>query len=259
MLGTFILWFCWFGFNAGNAINYNDTSELRPTVMAVSVVNTTLSASTAGVTALLTDLFLTERKTGEAIFNISYAMNGVISGLVAITGGCAVFCPWVSVIIGGVAGLNYLFTSKLLVRWCIDDAVDAIPVHLSNGVWGVLATGLFASREGIERLLNNTDPRHIGWFYSLGEGSNDATFLACQMLGLLVIIVWVLSMMLPFFLGLSYFGMLRSDALEEMVGLDVSYSSGTTSLFRTTDGISKGTIGTDNFTTAEKENDHDFA
>jgi len=224
MLGTFVLWFGWFGFNAGSAIDVN--AELRPKIMALAVVNTTLSAATGGVTALVTNLIITERRTGDAVFNILYAMNGCISGLVAVTGCGAVIDPWASVVIGVVAGWIYLFSSNLLVRWCIDDAVDAIPVHLSNGIWGILATSLFASRDGVGGLLNDADPQHIGLLYSLGEGSSDATLLGCNVFGLVFIIGWVSSLMLPFFLGLSYFGMLRSDPLQEMVGLDVSYGSG---------------------------------
>jgi len=222
MLGTFILWFGWFGFNAGSAINV--LTELRPWLMATSTVNTTLSAAAAGVTTLVTNLIITERRTGESIYNMTYTMNGCISGLVAITGGSAVVEPWAAILIGVVAGWLYLFSSNLLVRWCIDDAVDSIPIHLCNGIWGTLATSLFASIEGLKRLLNITDPLHVGWFYSWGRGSIDATLLGIHVLGLIIIIVWVVVLMTPFFLGLSYFGLLRSEALEEMVGLDVTYS-----------------------------------
>ena len=223
MLGTFILWFGWFGFNAGCAIGYDISFEIRPTVMAVSIINTTLSAATAGITALFTNLIHTERQTGDAVFDITCAMNGCLSGLVAVTGGCAVIQPWASISIGFVAGLLYLYTSKLLIRWCIDDAVDAIPVHLSNGIWGILATGLFTSRDGLARLLNKADPPHIGWFYSWGEGSADARLLGCEVFGVMLIIVWVSCMMGPFFFALKYFGIFRSDPLEELIGLDISY------------------------------------
>jgi len=222
MLGTFILWFGWFGFNAGSAINV--LTELRPWLMANATVNTTLSAAAAGVTTLVTNLIITERRTGEPIYNMTYTMNGCISGLVAITGGAAVVKPWAAIIIGVVAGWLYLFSSNLLVRWCIDDAVDSIPIHLSNGIWGTIATSLFASSDGLKRLLNIPDPLHVGWFYSWGRGSGDATLLGIHVLGLIIIIVWVVVLMMPFFFGLSYFGLLRSDALEEMVGLDVTYS-----------------------------------
>lgn len=72
-----------------------------------------------------------EHFTGEVTFNLQYAMNGCLSGLVAITAGCSVVESWAALVIGLVAGANYLAFSKLLVKRRIDDAVDAIPVHVS--------------------------------------------------------------------------------------------------------------------------------
>jgi hypothetical protein len=69
--------------------------------------------------------------TGEVSFNLQYTMNGCLSGLVAITPACSVVDTWASFVIGSVAGALYLGGSKLLVKWRIDDAVDAIPVHVS--------------------------------------------------------------------------------------------------------------------------------
>jgi len=224
MLGTFILWFGWFGFNAGSVMNAGDSR-----IMSVALINTTLSAATAGITALFTDLILNERITGESIYNIKYGMNGCISGLVAITGGCGVIEPWAAIVVGLVAGWLYLFSSKLLVRLRIDDAVDSIPIHLSNGIWGAISTALFASSNGMQRLFNGTVPPHIGLFYSFGQGSSDATLLACHAIGILVIMAWVTSLMGTFFFFLNYFGLLRCDAMEEVAGLDFSYSSNPTS------------------------------
>jgi ammonium transporter, Amt family len=128
MLGTFILWFGWYGFNPGSALSLN--MDGTDAVAALAAVNTTLSAGMAGMSAMFINLIVLERTTGEAYFDLTYLMNGALSGLVAVTGGCAVFEPWVSAIIGFIAGLVYLVGSKLLVRLRIDDAVDAVPVHL---------------------------------------------------------------------------------------------------------------------------------
>lgn len=220
MLGTFILWFGWYGFNAGSALDV--ASDLKPLIVATAVVNTTLSAASAGITALFLNLFIVERQTGEAQYNLLYAMNGCLSGLVAVTGSCAFIEPWAAVVVGFVAGLIYLGTSNLLIRYCIDDAVDAIPVHFANGVWGVISVGLFASHRGLSNYLG-VDVEHVGWFYSWGRSSGDATLLACQVVGLLFITGWVSVIMTPFFFALNYLGMLRADSLEEIVGLDVSY------------------------------------
>jgi len=220
MLGTFILWFGWYGFNAGSAIELD--SPLQPMVIARAVVNTTLSGATAGVVGLLVNLFHSVRQTGDPIYKLSAAMNGCLTGLTAITGSCGVIEPWTAIVIGGVAGLLYLYSSSLLDRLCIDDAVDAIPVHLVGGTWGVIATGLFSSPKALTELFGY-EPDHIGWFYSWGRGSGDFSLLGCQLIGLLFIYGWILGIMTPFFFTLNYMGMFRSDSLEEVVGLDVSY------------------------------------
>ena len=80
---------------------------------------------------LFLSTIVAERWTGEVSFNLQYTMNGCLSGLVAITPGCSVVDTWASIVIGLVAGALYLGCSKLLVRRMIDDAVDAIPVHVS--------------------------------------------------------------------------------------------------------------------------------
>jgi len=107
-----------------------------------------------------------------------------------------------------------------MLRWKIDDAVDAIPVHLSGGAWGVVSTGLFASSGRVMDAFGHS--KHIGWFYSF-ERSADATLLACQVILMLFIVGWVGITMTPFFLILNYLGYFRSDPLEEVVGLDMSY------------------------------------
>lgn len=102
----------------------------------------------------------------------------------------------------------------------MDDAVDAIPVHLPGGVWGVIAVGLFASSGRVKDAFGHD--KHIGWFYSYGR-SADATLLACQVIEILFIIGWVSIIMTPFFVILNYAGYFRSDPMDEVVGLDVSY------------------------------------
>ena len=240
MLGTFILWFGWYGFNAGSAVN---THDLNPLIVEAVIVNTTLSAATSGVTALVTNLFITERRTGEAIYNLTYAMNGCLSGLVAITAGCAIVEPWAAIVIGAVAAWLYLLTSNVILRFCIDDAVDAIPVHFSAGVWGVFSVGFFATERGMKDLIGiYDDPPHIGWVYEWARGSGDGTLLACQVIGLLFIIGWVAGLMIPFFLLLKCFGQLRVDSAEEQVGLDIAFSQHAETTTTGSVGLSEGAL-----------------
>lgn len=221
MLGSLLLWFGWYGFNAGSAIKLEQ--DVNPVVIARAVVNTTLAGATAGIVALLCNFIISERKTGEPVYKLSAAMNGCLCGLTSITGCCGIIEPWASIAIGSVAGVVYLGTSFLLDKMCIDDAVDAIPVHFAGGAWGVLATGLFASPRGLNQLYGSSHSVHVGWFYSWGRGSGDFALMACQIIGFWCIILWVVTIMTPFFFVLNYMGMLRSDSLEEIVGLDVSY------------------------------------
>ncbi len=221
MLGTFLLWFGWYGFNAGGSISID--ADLALPVISSAVVNSTLAGAAGSITALFTNLIIQERLTGEPTYRLSSAMNGSLTGLAAITGSCGFVRPWAAVTIGAVAGLLYHFTSSFLEYKCIDDAVDAIPVHLSGGIWGVIATGLFASPVGLAQWYGVDHVDHVGWFYSWGRGSGDAKLLLCQLIGLLFIIGWTIGVMLPFFMLLNYVGVLRADSLEELVGLDVSY------------------------------------
>jgi len=201
MLGTLILWFGWYGFNAGSAVISKPT--LQPLLITRSVVNTTLAGSASGLTALLSNLIYNERRTGEPLYKLSAAMNGCLAGLASITGSCGVIEPWAATVIGVVAGQLYLLSSHLLGKWCIDDAVDAIPVHFTSGVWGVIATGLFASPSGLSQYYGRSDNLHVGWFYSWGRGSGDASLLACQIIGVLFIIGWVSVIMTPFFCSIE--------------------------------------------------------
>ncbi len=213
VLGTFILWFGWYGFNPGSTLAVIGAGS----VLSLCAVTTTLSAAAGSVSALVTDTLLGYLSEGEAEYDLTMAMNGCLGGLVGITAGCSVVEPWAALLIGLVAGVVYVFSSKLLVKLKIDDAVDAIPVHFFNGIWGCIATGLFAA------------PRHLaaagygdvpGLFY--GEGK----LLACEIYGVLFIIGWVSLVMIPFFLGLKMLGIFRVDPLEEQVGLDISHHKG---------------------------------
>lgn len=133
--------------------------------------------------------------------------------------------PWAAVIIGACAGLLYLGGSHVLIKLRLDDAVDAIPVHMVNGIWGLIAVGLLASPSRL-KLTFGEEVAHVGWFYSWSRGSGDARLLACQIVGILWILGWVLGVMMPFFIWLDWKGWFRSDPLEEIVGLDTSYHGG---------------------------------
>lgn len=212
-----------YGFNPGSALLLTASSNTGQ-VAGLAATNTSLSAAAGAISALFTNLYLEERRTGEYSFELTQAMNGSLAGLVGVTAACGTIEHWAAVVIGFVAGWCYLFGSKLLIKLRIDDAVDAIPVHMFAGGWGLLAVGLFSSPRHTLEAFGNDD--HVGWFYSISRGSFDAILLLNQVMAFFFIIGWTFGIMTPFFVWLNYMGWFRADSLEEMVGLDISYKMG---------------------------------
>lgn len=214
VLGTFILWFGWYGFNPGSTLAIVGYGNIT----ALCAVTTTLAAATGCVSAMFTDTIIGLIKDGESEYDLTMAMNGALGGLVGITANCSVVEPWAAVLIGAVAGLVYVFASKLLVMLKIDDAVDAIPVHFFNGMWGCIATGIFASPRLVLQAYNVDSG---GFLYGKG-----GALLSCEIFGVLFIIAWTFGLMFPFFSVLRAVGWFRVDPVEEQVGLDISHHKG---------------------------------
>ena len=166
--------------------------------------------------ALVANYIHDERTTGEGSFSLTYAMNATLAGLVSITGACGVVEPWAAVVIGFIAGLLYLCASKHLVRLRIDDVVDAVPVHMTNGIWGSIAVGLFASSNRLN--LAYGEVNDVGVLMG-GNG----TLLGCQLVGILFVVGWVGGIMFPFFCILNYLGWFRASSADEVEGLDSRY------------------------------------
>jgi Amt family ammonium transporter len=216
VLGTFILWFGWYGFNPGSTLSISPDGYGQ--IAALCAVTTTLSAASGAVSALFIDTIIGILTQGEAEYDLTMAMNGCLGGLVGITANCSVVSPWAAVLIGLGSGFVYVFSSKLLVKLKIDDAVDAIPVHFFNGIWGCIATGLFADPAKTE--LAYGSGKNAGLFFTNGN------LLLVEICGVLFIIAWTAGIMTPFFLVLNALGMFRVDAIEEEVGLDISHHKG---------------------------------
>jgi Amt family ammonium transporter len=216
VLGTFILWFGWYGFNPGSTLNISTPGY--GDIAALAAVTTTLAAAAGAVSSMFFDTLLGFLGEGEAEYDLTMAMNGCLGGLVAITAGCSTVEPWAAIIIGLIGGVVYVLASKLLIKLKIDDAVDAIPVHFFNGMWGCIATGLFASRRYVTMTYKDT--------YSPGLFYGSGSLLACEICGILFIIAWVAAIMTPFFFALNMLGMFRVDPIEEKVGLDISHHKG---------------------------------
>lgn len=134
-LGVFILWFGWFGFNAGSVLALD--GPVNATIMSDVIANTVI----AGASGVLVVLFLSRIILGY--MSILAVLNGAIAGLVAITAGPDFHnMMWMAVVIGAIGGLVCLLCMRLFDMLKIDDVVSAIPAHLVAGIWGTLAVCL---------------------------------------------------------------------------------------------------------------------
>jgi ammonium transporter, Amt family len=217
MLGTFCLWFGWYGFNPGSALF--TSSATTGGVAALAAVNTTLGACAGAVGAMFTGTIVDYFSSGYTTYDLTYAMNGCLTGLAAITAGCAIVETWAGVLIGLISGWTYIAASKLMIKVRIDDAVDAIPVHMFGGAWGLLSVGIFAKPELMEAAAFL--PTHAGLIYGTG-----GKLLGLQCLGIAWVFSWSFVIMGIFFYALNAMGLLRVDPLEEEVGLDISRHKG---------------------------------
>ena len=136
-LGVFILWFGWYGFNAGSTLAAVGENITYP------VVTTTLAAAAGAVGAMVTAWIIIGKP------DVGFTLNGALAGLVGITAGTASISFSLSVLTGLVAGVIMVFSVMGLERVGIDDPVGAISVHGTAGLWGVLAVALFSSDASI--------------------------------------------------------------------------------------------------------------
>lgn len=192
-LGTFILWLGWFGFNPG--------SQLSAEPMAISlIVVTTDFAATTGAIAAMTLAYLHTKK-----WDVSMAMNGALGGLVAITAPTAFVTPLDSLLIGAIAGAISFYGVELMERLKIDDPVGAFPVHGLNGIFGILAVGIWGT-DGMGLLYG-------GGFTQLGV----------QVVGILACIAFVFpSAWVMFFVIKQTIGLRVTDKIEDD-GIDLAY------------------------------------
>jgi len=205
VLGVFILWFGWYGFNPGSTLGL---SGGLADIAARVAVTTTLAATAGGVTATV----LSWVRGGKS--DLSLALNGILGGLVAVTAGCATLEPWAAIVVGVVAGIIIVYGVALLDTLKIDDPVGAVPVHLMNGVWGTLAVGLLSS----EALMDNAYGVTSTWGILLGGGSD---LFVTQLIGIGATAVWVvLTSGILFGVIKATIG-LRVTEAEEDAGLDV--------------------------------------
>lgn len=201
-LGTFILWFGWFGFNPGSTLSAH---HLRISVIAV---NTNLAAAASASMAMVLT-FLRTRK-----YDVGMTLNGALAGLVAITAPCAWVEAWAAVVIGLIAGALVVLGVLFLESRGIDDPVGAVSVHGINGIWGLISLGLFA--DGTYGNYSLKPPYVTGLFYGGGYGQ-----LIAQIIGAAVCAGWAFGMGYLTFKVMDIIFGIRVSPEEELQGLDV--------------------------------------
>ncbi|MGF1451049.1 MAG: ammonium transporter [Opitutales bacterium] len=203
-LGMFILWFGWFGFNAGSTLAAADG-------LAHIAVTTFLAACAGGLMSTLT----TWVKFGKP--DLTMTINGVLAGLVGITAPCASVNFWSAVVIGGIAGVLVVFSVLFIERTLkVDDPVGAVSVHGVCGAWGTLSVGLFGSA-AIDTAIWGEDGAITSGLF-MGGGFEQ---FVPQLVGVLAVFAFVFATAYGLFYLLKVSVGLRVDPEEELEGLDV--------------------------------------
>ena len=203
IIGTIILFFCWFAFNAGSTLN---SSDFRLSVVAT---NTMIAGAIGGLVAM----FYMWIKFGKP--DPSMTANGTLAGLVAITAPCAFVNGIAAFVIGLIAGILVCVAVPFIEnKLKLDDPVGAISVHGVNGFWGVLSLGLFADGtygDGFNGVAGGV----TGLFYG------DASQFVAQLIALAVLIIWGFGVSYVFFKVLDKVWGLRVAPEIELEGVDV--------------------------------------
>jgi len=185
-LGTFLLWFGWFGFNGGSELVMSNVAEAN--AVAMIFVNTNAAAAGGCIAALITARLL----FGKA--DLTMVLNGALAGLVSITAEPLTPTPLLATIIGGIGGIIVVFSIVGLDKFKLDDPVGAISVHGTAGIWGLLAVCL---------------------------SNSDATLYA-QLLGIAMIFAWVFITSLIVWAVIKAVAGIRVSEEEEIEGVDKS-------------------------------------
>ena len=199
VIGLFVLWLGWFGFNPGSTMSFQEPSDVFHILMT-----TNTSAIAAVLTSTITSWIVMKKP------DLGMTINGCLAGLVGVTGGCAYVTIEASLLIGALAGILVVFAVMFFDRRKIDDPVGATSVHLCCGIFGTLCVGIFA-KEGVTTLSTTN-----GLLY--GGGIRP---LAIQLFGTIVIGAFAFVSSGIVWLVLKKTVGIRVSREEEIEGLDI--------------------------------------
>ena len=184
VIGVFLLWLGWFGFNGGSVLSAN------PALVSLVLVTTSLAASAGAIGAMVTSWSFLKKP------DLTMTLNGILAGLVAITAGADLMSPIESIIIGFIAGVVVVFAVVIFDKIKLDDPVGALSVHLVCGIFGTLAVGIWGEKAGLGQLWN-------------------------QLIGVFSIALFVLPTTVVIWYSLKNTIGIRVSEEEEYAGLDV--------------------------------------
>lgn len=199
VIGLFVLWLGWFGFNPGSTMSFQNPSD---------IVHILMTTNTSAIVAVLTSTIASWILIGKP--DLGMTINGCLAGLVGITGGCAYVSVGASILIGAVSGVLVVVLVKFFDRIKIDDPVGATSVHLGCGVFGTICVGLFA-KEGVTSLSSVNGLFYGGGFHLLGV----------QLLGILAVGAFTFGSSALVWLVLKKTCGIRVSPEEEIEGLDI--------------------------------------
>ena len=181
-LGTFILWFGWYGFNGGSTL-------LGDGSIAIVLLNTTLGGAAGALSAMIYSVFKQNK-----LVDLGMTLNGALAGLVSVTAGADVLHPGFGILIGLIAGVLVSVSVPFFDKIGVDDPVGAVSVHGVNGAWGTIAVGLFTAE------------------YSLGT----------QLIGSVAVFIYAFGIGMIMFKLIDKLMGIRVTASEELMGLDIA-------------------------------------
>jgi Amt family ammonium transporter len=199
MLGAALLWFGWFGFNAGSALTASGQAS-------VVFMNTQIAACTAVFG------WLAAEKIQHGTFTTIGAASGAVAGLVAITAACASVSPIGAIFVGLIAGFVCCYAVNLKHKFDFDDSLDVVGVHLVGGIIGTLLIGLFAAPAEVSGFSNGARP---GLFYG---GGLDQLAAQCEGAGIVFAYSFVISFLLAKLVHKTIG--LRVSREAEVIGVD---------------------------------------
>lgn len=239
VMGTFLLWFGWYGFNPGSftkiLVPYGAGGGGYVDGQWTAIGRTAVTTTLAGCSAALTTLFGRRLLTGH--WNVLDVCNGLLGGFAAITGGCSLVDPWAAIVCGFVSAWVLIGFNILAAKMRYDDPLEAAQLHGGCGAWGIIFTALFAKEEYVLQAYglppSGMSSRPYGLF--MGGGGR---LLAAHIIQILVTTGWVTATMAPVFYVLHRFNLLRVSAVDEMAGMDVTRHGGGAYVYYDGDGDS---------------------